>query len=104
MIAASDESTCTSPAAISGNGIDISTTASATSHRHPPRSVGSVPARQASANSTTAASVTRPQASASGGTPPSTAILMNRYEAPQMIDIAANAIQARRLIRAQATT
>ena len=55
MIAASDDATCCSPAAISGNGSDISTTPNAASHRQRPRSEPSVPARHASASSTAAA-------------------------------------------------
>ncbi len=77
-IAASDEDTCSSPAAISGNGIDTSATAYAISHRHRPLSVCSVPARHASPMSTIAASVTRAHASIGGVIPPLTAIRMNR--------------------------
>jgi hypothetical protein len=78
MMAATEESTWRSPAAISGKGIVISNTAKATSQRPQPRRVSSVPARHASASRTAAASTTRDQATKAGGTPSSTAILMNR--------------------------
>ena len=77
-IAAVEEATCFSPAAIIGNGIAISATAKASSQRPRPRRLGSVPARQATASSTTAPSATRSQARSSGGMPPSSAILMKR--------------------------
>ena len=78
MIAASDEGTRSSPIASIGNGIAISATANASSQRHRPKTLRSVPARQASPSSTSAPSVTRPQASTGGVMPWSTAILMNR--------------------------
>src|SRR4051794_486919 len=99
MIAATDESTCCSPNAMSGNGTAISNSANATSHRPRPRSDGSVPARHASASSTTAASTTRHQARNAGGTPSSTATLMNRYGTPQIVDIAKKPAHARALMR-----
>src|SRR5262249_1137188 len=98
MIAASDDGTRSSPIASIGNGITISTTANAISQRHRSRTVRSVPPRHASASSTTAPRVTRPQASTGAVTPWSTAILMNRYGTPQMIEAAANASQARRVM------
>ena len=101
MIADSDEGTRSSPNASIGKGIEISATANASSHFHRPRRLGSVPARQASASSTSAPSVTRPHASTGGVTPWSTAILMNRYGTPQMTEAAAKASHARRVIAAQ---
>src|SRR3954447_9854145 len=98
MIAATDESTCCSPAAMSGNGTAISNSANATSHRPRPRRDGSVPARHASAGSTTAASTTRDHARNAGGTPSSTATLMNRYGTPQIVDIAKKPAHARALM------
>src|SRR4051794_2059379 len=98
MIAATDESTWRSPAAISGNGTAISKIANASSHRARPRSEDSVPARHASASSTTAASTTRDQARNAGGTPSSTATLMNRYGTPQIVDIAKKPAHARTLM------
>src|SRR5436190_7988734 len=100
MIAASDEETRCSPIASIGKGIATSTTANASSQRHRPRTLASVPARQASASSTTAPSVTRPQARAGAVTPWSTAILMNRYGTPQMTEASAKASHARRVITA----
>ena len=78
-IAASDEETCCSPAAISGNGIDdldqrVDEPASASGRA----ASGSRPARLASTSRIAAASVTRTQAMNAGGMPPSTATLMNR--------------------------
>src|SRR3954465_14114294 len=99
MIAATDESTCCSPLAMSGNGTAISKSANATSHRHRPRSEPSVPARRASASSTAAASTTRDQARNAGGTPSSTATLMNRYGTPQIVDIAKKPAHARTLMQ-----
>ncbi len=98
MIAASDEGTRSSPIASIGNGIAISATANASSPRQCRLTVPSVPARLASASSTTAPSVTRPHASTGGVTPWSTAILMNRYGTPQISEDAANATQARRVM------
>ena len=100
MIAATDESTCCSPAAMSGKGMVISNTAKAATQRQRPRRVPSVPARQASASSTNAASTTRDQARKAGGMPSSTATLMNRYGTPQTSDIAANPAHARALMAA----
>src|SRR4051795_3137007 len=101
MIAATDESTCCSPKAMNGNGTAISKTANASSQRPRPRSDGSVPARHASASSTTAASTTRHHARKAGGTPSSTAILMNRYGTPQIVDIAKKPAHARALMGAE---
>src|SRR4051794_13036893 len=101
MIAATDESTCCSPNAMNGNGTAISKTANASSQRPRPRSDGSVPARHASASSTTAASTTRHHARKAGGTPSSTAILMNRYGTPQIVDIAKKPAHARALMGAE---
>ena len=94
-IAASDEDTCCSPAAMSGNGIEISTTAKIASQRSRPRTEPSTPARWASASRTAAPSHTRVHARNAGGTPSSTATLMNRYGMPQRVETAANAVQAR---------
>ncbi len=55
----------------------------------------SVPARQASASSTTAARTMRAHARKIGGTPSSTASLMKRYGMPHSVAIAANAAHAR---------
>src|SRR3954451_480578 len=103
MIAATDESTWRSPLAISGNGTAISKIAKASSHRPRPRprSEPSVPARQARPRSTTAASTTRDHARNAGGTPSSTAILMNRYGTPQIVDIAKKPAHARALMGAE---
>src|SRR4051794_16304697 len=98
MIAATEESTCCSPAAMSGNGTAISKTAKASSQRPRPRSDPSVPARWARNSSTAAPSTTRDQARKAGGTPSSTATLMNRYGTPQMVDIAKNPAHARALM------
>ena len=98
MMAASDELTCASPAAISGNGKQISTTANTAIQRQRPRSEASEPARHASASSTAPPRTTRTQARTRGGTPSSTATLMNRYGMPQRVETAANAIQARALM------
>ena len=100
MIAASDESTCCSPYAMSGNGSEISTTAKIAIQRHAPATDPSVPARHASPSSTTAASTMRDQARKIGGTPSSTASLMNRYGIPHSVAIAANAAHARELMAA----
>ncbi len=62
-IAASEEDSRVSPAAIIGKGMQISATAYASSVPQRPRIEGNVPARHASASSTTAARVTRPHAS-----------------------------------------
>ena len=97
MIAARLESMCCSPAAISGNGIEISSSAYSASHFPRPFSVRSDPARHASASSTTAASTTRDHATNAGDSPSSTAILMNRYETPQSTDIVPNPAHARAL-------
>ena len=78
MIAARDEATCCSPAAIRGNGIAISTMPKTISQVQRPRRVCSSPRRQAKATSTIAASTTRTQARKAGETPSSTATLMNR--------------------------
>src|SRR3954452_14246967 len=51
--------------------------------------------------STTAAKPTRDHATNPGGTPSSTATLMNRYGIPQRIDMVAKAAQARGLIRSR---
>src|SRR4051812_27627700 len=83
---------------MSGNGTAISKTANRASQRQRPRSERSVPARQASASSTTAPSTTRAQARNAGGTPSSTATLMNRYGTPQIVDIAKKPAHARALI------
>src|SRR3954451_6507405 len=99
MIAATDESTCCSPLAMSGNGTAISKSANATSHRHRRRSDTGVPARRASTSSTAAASTTRDQARNAGGTPSSTATLMNRYGTPQIVDIAKKPAHARTLMQ-----
>jgi hypothetical protein len=80
---------------MSGNGIEISTTAYAASHRQRPRTPYSAPARAASASSTAAPSTTRPQASVAGVRPPSTPSLMNRYGIPQRVETAAKIDQAR---------
>src|SRR3954471_17523223 len=101
MIAATEESTWRSPAAISGNGTAISKMAKASSHRPRPRSDGSVPARHASASRTAAASTTRDHARNAGGTPSSTATLMNRYGTPQIVDIAKKPAHARALMGAE---
>src|SRR3954453_20440548 len=101
MIAATDESTCCSPKAMKGNGTAISKTANASSQRPRPRSDGSVPARHASARRTTAASTTRHHARKAGGTPSSTAILMNRYGTPQIVDIAKKPGHGRALMGAE---
>src|SRR3954468_9294297 len=98
MIAATEESTCCSPAAMSGKGTAISKIANATSHRPRPRTEPSVPARHASASRTTAASTTRDHARNAGGTPSSTATLMNRYGTPQIVDIAKKPAHARALM------
>ena len=98
MIAASDELTCCSPAAISGNGNVISTRPKTAIQRQRPRSEASVPARQASPSSTAAPSTIRTHASSAGGTPSSTATLMNRYGMPHRVETAAKAIQARALM------
>jgi hypothetical protein len=78
MIAASEESTCCSPAAMSGNGTTISITAKTASQRQRPRSGANTPADQASASSTAPPRTTRTHARNAGGTPSSTATLMNR--------------------------
>src|SRR4051794_9679447 len=83
---------------MSGNGTAISKIANASSHRPRPRRDDSVPARHASASSTTAASTTRDHARNAGGTPSSTATLMNRYGTPQIVDIAKNPAHARALM------
>jgi hypothetical protein len=98
MIAASEEDTCCSPAAISGNGSEISTTPNTASQRQRPRSAPRLPARHASASSTAAPSTTRTHARKIGETPSSTAILMNRYGIPHRVDTAANATHARELM------
>src|SRR3954469_11032215 len=98
MMAATDESTWRSPAAMSGNGMAISNSANSASHRQRPRSVGSVPARQANASRTDAPRTARAQATTAGGTPSSTAILMNRYGMPQTVDMAAKPAHARALM------
>ena len=77
-IAVSEEATCSSPAAISGNGSVISITANTASHPKRPRNDGSRPRRPASVSRTAAPSTTRTQARNAGGTPSSTATLMNR--------------------------
>src|SRR3954462_14394592 len=84
---------------MSGNGTAISKIAKASSHRPRPPGAGSVPARHASASSTTAASTTRDQARNAGGTPSSTATLMNRYGTPQIVDIAKKPAHARTLMQ-----
>lgn len=78
MMAATDESTCCSPTAISGNGPTSSTTANTASHRQRPRSSPSRPSRHESSSSAPAPITTRTQARNAGGTPSSTATLMNR--------------------------
>ena len=98
MIAATDESTWRSPAAMSGNGTAISKNrereqppAAAAQRRERPRPPGE---REQHA----AASTTRDHARNAGGTPSSTATLMNRYGTPQIVDIAKKPAHARTLI------
>ena len=97
MIAASDEATCCSPAAISGNGSVISATPNTAIQRQRPRSACSVPARHASPSSTAPPSTIRTQARNTGETPSSTATLMNRYGIPHSVETAAKAAHARAL-------
>src|SRR3954462_15146359 len=94
-IAVTDDDTWTSPKEISGNGMQTSDRAKAATQgslRGTPRS-----ARECAAigSRSAAPSATRAQATKIGGTPWSTAILMNRYGMPQIADIAANRAQAR---------
>ena len=95
MIAASDEATWRSPAAISGNGKTISAprmrAASASACARSP----SVPAAPGHAATITAPREIRAHARNSGGMPPSTATRMNRYGIPHSTDTAANAAHAR---------
>src|SRR3954469_21731212 len=83
---------------MSGNGTAISKIANASSDRPRLRRDDSVPARHASASSTMAASTTRDHARNAGGTPSSTATLMNRYGTPQIVDIAKKPAHARTLM------
>src|SRR3954464_12333883 len=65
---------------------------------HPrPRRDPRRPAWRAIASSTTAARTTRAQATNTGGTPSSTAILMNRYGMPHSAVISARWVHARAL-------
>src|SRR3954454_8436169 len=85
---------------MSGNATAISKIANASSDRPRLRRDDSVPARHASASSTTAASTTRDHARNAGGTPSSTATLMNRYGTPQIVDTAKTPAHARaRMVR-----
>ena len=68
-IAASDEATCSSPAAMSGSGTTISTRAYTASQRHRPRTDVSTPDRAASATTATAASARRAQERKPGESP-----------------------------------
>jgi hypothetical protein len=96
-IAASDEDTCCSPTAISVNGTVISAAATTTSHRARPRNVFNTPARHASPSSTAAPITTRTQVTNAGGSPSSTATLINRYGVPHSVETPTNAAHARPL-------
>src|SRR4051794_33732146 len=89
---------------MSGNGMHTSLTANAVSQPRWRRSPRRAPVRAAIGSSTAAPSATRDQATKMGGTPSSTAILMNRYGMPQIRDIAANSPHARADMRREDTS
>src|SRR5215469_17258366 len=93
-MAATEESTCRSPEAMSGKGMTSSATAKATSHFRRCRIASATPNFQLKASRTAAPSTTRAQATKAGGTPSSTAILMSRYGMPHKIDTVINASRA----------
>src|SRR5687767_1305693 len=97
MIAASDEATCCSPNAMSGNGMQISSSANAASGTSLERSPVSAPDHHASGMSSTAAIATRIQLRNAGDTPSSTAILMKRYGMPHTTETAAKVTQPLRV-------
>ena len=96
-IAARDDEMRCSPKPISGNGMQISTMAKATSQRS--GSPRRAPVLMATGSSTSAASATRDHATKPGVRPSSTAILMNRYGIPQTTETAANSAQPRAVTR-----
>ena len=103
MIAASDEATCCSPNAMSGNGMTISSRANAASGASLARRPRSAPLRQASGSSSAAAIATRTKLRNAGETPSSTAILMKRYGMPHTTETAAKVTQPLRDTRAEAS-
>src|SRR4051812_35575078 len=82
---------------MSGKGAQISNSAYTTTQRRIPRVTPSRPERQASASSSAAPMVTRTQARKIGGTPSSTATLMNRYGTPHSTARVKNPAHARAL-------
>ena len=90
---------CCSAEPSATHGMAISTTANATTQRHRARTGRRSVRARATGSRIAAAMAVRQNTSVAGVTSP-TAIRMNRYGTPQMIDIRANRSSARRLMPA----